>query len=67
MGKTNFKDPEVVSIKGSPSGLSPLEHTLSVDEGEITYNVDHLQRHLGNRQIQLIAIGGSIGTALFVR
>lgn len=29
-------------------------------------NADNLQRHLGNRQIQLIAIGGSIGTALFV-
>lgn len=29
-------------------------------------NVDKLQRHLGNRQIQLIAIGGSVGTALFV-
>ncbi|OTB13868.1 hypothetical protein K445DRAFT_319743 [Daldinia sp. EC12] len=27
---------------------------------------DQLLRHLGNRQIQLIAIGGSIGTALFV-
>jgi amino acid transporter len=32
----------------------------------ITGNADNLQRHLGNRQIQLIAIGGSIGTALFV-
>ena len=29
-------------------------------------NADQLQRRLGNRQIQLIAIGGSIGTALFV-
>jgi len=29
-------------------------------------NADQLRRHLGNRQIQLIAIGGSIGTALFV-
>ena len=35
-------------------------------EGEIHENADHLQRRLGNRQIQLIAIGGSIGTALFV-
>lgn len=24
-------------------------------------NVDQLRRHLGNRQVQLIAIGGSIG------
>ena len=29
-------------------------------------NADQLRRRLGNRQIQLIAIGGSIGTALFV-
>ncbi|VUC34759.1 unnamed protein product [Clonostachys rosea] len=29
-------------------------------------NVDQLQRRLGNRQIQLMAIGGAIGTALFV-
>lgn len=29
-------------------------------------NVDQLQRHLTNRHLQLIAIGGSIGTGLFV-
>lgn len=34
--------------------------------GEITGNSDGLQRRLGNRQIQLLAIGGSIGTASFV-
>ena len=38
----------------------------NVQEGMLSENVDHLQRHLNNRQIQLIAIGGSIGTALFV-
>lgn len=37
-----------------------------VNEGVVNENIDHLQRRLGNRQIQLIAIGGSIGTALFV-
>jgi amino acid transporter len=37
-----------------------------IQHGEVTDNSDDLQRHLGNRQIQLIAIGGSIGTALFV-
>lgn len=35
-------------------------------DGEIAENTDHLHRRLNNRQIQLIAIGGSIGTALFV-
>ena len=37
-----------------------------VADGEVSENADQLQRRLGNRQIQLIAIGGSIGTALFV-
>ncbi|CAI6230663.1 unnamed protein product [Periconia digitata] len=37
-----------------------------IAHGEMNDNADDLQRHLGNRQIQLIAIGGSIGTALFV-
>ena len=32
----------------------------------LTENKDDLQRRLGNRQIQLLAIGGTIGTALFV-
>jgi amino acid transporter len=42
----------------------PSDH--DVQAGTFTDNADDLQRHLGNRQIQLIAIGGSIGTALFV-
>ncbi|KAF1954351.1 histidine permease [Byssothecium circinans] len=42
------------------SGSGDIQH------GETHDNADDLQRHLGNRQIQLIAIGGSIGTALFV-
>ena len=43
--------------------ISPNHDVLA---GEVTDNADQLQRRLGNRQIQLIAIGGSIGTALFV-
>lgn len=38
----------------------------SIDEELPVDNADLLQRRLGNRQIQLIAIGGSIGTAVFV-
>lgn len=34
--------------------------------GTISDNSDDLQRHLGNRQIQLLAIGGAVGTALFI-
>jgi yeast amino acid transporter len=46
--------------------LSQSPERDDVQEGIITDNADELQRHLNNRQIQLIAIGGSIGTALFV-
>ncbi|KAK1062565.1 hypothetical protein LTR74_010145 [Friedmanniomyces endolithicus] len=40
------------------------DHSLDVEDG-LFENADQLRRRLGNRQIQLIAIGGSIGTALF--
>lgn len=43
------------------SGDAGQEDVVIVQE-----NADQLQRHLGNRQIQLIAVGGSIGTGLFV-
>lgn len=50
------------------SDHSPESHGYDgeVQEGLVASNADQLQRHLANRQIQLIAIGGSIGTALFV-
>ena len=63
MGVFSKKDPEK---GGSDSdGLEPTT-TNDVQEGMFADNADNLQRHLNNRQIQLIAIGGSIGTALFV-
>jgi yeast amino acid transporter len=37
-----------------------------LQQGQISDNADNLHRRLSNRQIQLLAIGGSIGTALFV-
>lgn len=46
---------------------SPDYHDIvTTENGEIAENTDNLHRRLNNRQIQLIAIGGSIGTALFV-
>jgi hypothetical protein len=39
---------------------------VDFSEGFVSENKDDLQRRLGNRQIQLLAIGGTIGTALFV-
>jgi len=58
----NEKTGDVISQ--APS--DPITRGDSHDEGIVHDNADHLQRRLGNRQIQLIAIGGSIGTALFV-
>ncbi|KAJ5109970.1 amino acid permease/ SLC12A domain-containing protein [Penicillium argentinense] len=42
-----------------------LPAEANVEHGQ-TINVQGLHRRLNNRQVQLIAIGGSIGTALFV-
>lgn len=53
------------SSKSNDGGDVEIARTSSLP-GEITGNADGLQRRLGNRQIQLLAIGGSIGTALFV-
>lgn len=47
-------------------GVKPVGPHNDVQEGLMADNADNLQRHLDNRQIQLIAIGGAVGTALFV-
>ena len=51
------------------AGVSQVELGVKTTDESITTtacHTNHLQRRLNNRQIQLIAIGGSIGTALFV-
>ncbi|GAB7338909.1 hypothetical protein MBLNU457_5590t1 [Dothideomycetes sp. NU457] len=63
------KNEKIVAVADDSSERVPgysQDEDRSIQEGVISGNVDHLQRRLGNRQIQLIAIGGSIGTALFV-
>lgn len=45
---------------------SPIPYDEAEGDIDVRCNTDALQRKLGNRQIQMIAIGGSIGTALFV-
>lgn len=50
----------------SGTEMGPAETNVSHQVGHVSENADELKRHLGNRQIQLIAIGGSIGTATFV-
>lgn len=52
-------------IFGKDEGIYRTQTEESVTRGQV-HNADQLQRHLGNRQVQLIAIGGSIGTATFV-
>lgn len=44
----------------------PTSPDAELSEEHMLDNADGLHRRLNNRQIQLIAIGGSIGTALFV-
>jgi amino acid transporter len=60
------KDKETTTGVSDTLGVIKSEGPHDVQEGLMADNADNLQRHLGNRQIQLIAIGGSIGTALFV-
>lgn len=52
-------------VYGKDEGIYRVETETSVTHGQV-HNADQLQRHLSNRQVQLIAIGGSIGTATFV-
>lgn len=67
MAILSSKDKEGGSTTGvlDPVALKSDPHH-DVQEGLISDNADNLQRHLDNRQIQLIAIGGAVGTALFV-
>ncbi|KIV99436.1 uncharacterized protein PV09_08867 [Verruconis gallopava] len=59
-------DPKTVGYDEKPANAFASDPNDDSVEGEVHDNVDYLHRRLGNRQIQLMAIGGSIGTALFV-
>lgn len=56
---------DAVKIPEHPSD-SQSDSQSDSTPGELVQSPDALQRHLTSRQIQFIAIGGSIGTALFV-
>lgn len=69
MGRLGFGTADKEGSGSDHSTNEPLPEFANggdVQEGLVVSNADQLQRHLANRQIQLIAIGGSIGTALFV-
>ncbi|PPR01094.1 hypothetical protein CVT26_016000 [Gymnopilus dilepis] len=55
-------DDEYVEKKGITQSI---EQVTEVDAS--SYHSDHTQRRLKNRHIQLIGIGGTIGTALFIQ
>ena len=51
----------------SERSSSNNDNVVNTGNGNLDHdNFNQLQRHLISRQIQLIAIGGAIGTAIFV-
>lgn len=59
------KDSGVVEVSGEKSPVYSADGRPSSEYG-VAENASQLHRKLSGRQIQMIAIGGSIGTALFV-
>lgn len=59
-----MSSPDLKSSKEVPA--SQRVSTSSSGDRSVRHNSDGLHRRLDNRQIQLIAIGGTIGTGLFV-
>lgn len=57
---------EGLGPSGKPVFLEPVATSERGHDTATIVQLDGLQRRLGNRQIQLFAIGGSIGTALFM-
>lgn len=56
------KEMEVTEKDSSSANRAP-----SVDSGSMESTYDHTQRKLKPRHVQLIGIGGTIGTALYVQ
>lgn len=57
VGKINSDDVDSDGRRGYP------QH---IEEGTMAKESDHLKRALSARQVQMIAIGGTIGTGLFL-
>ena len=68
MAIMSAKDPSMAAEKGAPTADidTNIPPTYAEEEGITFSSNTDLHRRLSNRQVQLIAIGGSIGTAIFV-
>lgn len=64
----NVSDTKVSSRKSLEEPFSQLKETTTQygDSHEVTRTADGLHRGLGNRQLQLVGIGASIGTGMFI-
>ncbi|KAK3192416.1 hypothetical protein K4F52_001629 [Lecanicillium sp. MT-2017a] len=58
----------MISDEEKHNKVAPIDVNVDLDDYEVEdgNGMGHLHRKLNNRQIQLIAAGGSIGTALFI-
>jgi amino acid transporter len=61
----SIKD-ETAYTSGGEKDVPQYDSGRESTDGLVVENVDDLKRRLTGRQIQMITIGGSIGTALFV-
>jgi amino acid transporter len=59
-------EPKGPGVGHGENDLPVYPHDDGESEGLVLENVDDLKRRLSGRQIQMVTIGGSIGTALFV-
>lgn len=48
------------------STLSEVQNSTDIDDDALHVSTDKLARNLSARQVQMIAIGGTIGTGLFL-
>ena len=62
----SHNDLTILDMKKEASHPDSLKLGATDELGAENGHQSHLHRRLGNRQIQMIAIGGSIGTATFV-
>lgn len=62
--KGEIREDELFNTKVDRQTSASSESSLVHDNSSV--DTDHTQRKLYNRHLQLIAIGGSIGTGLFV-